>query len=234
MLDIIKDIVDGVYNYFFGSKEEKPVEKKREIPNYPKTPLTKQPDLENDIPEDTVKFIAKFLISSTKKQITLEGAAALIANMWRESFLNPAQLQLRGKPSKPVGPGRGLAQWEDSTISKSGSGRWDEYENVFFPNLKASHSFWKDHTLIDIEPQLAYLVYELINKKRYAPVWREVTSPGSISSKTIMVLKKFEAPKNRNDKEEQNLRVGIAEKVYNMIKNDPKIKELIQPKKGKS
>lgn len=232
MFDIIEDIIKGIYDYFFG-KEEPPPVKKREIPEYPKEPYTKQPDLENDIPEDLVRFMARFLISSSKKEITMEGAAALLANMWRESFLNPAQLQLRGKPSKPKGPGRGLAQWEDSTLSKNASGRWDVYQNQFFPALKKSHEFWKDHTLLDVEPQLSYAIYELKEIKSFAPVWRELTSKGSVSSKTIMVLKKYEAPKERNDKEEQNFRVSIAEKMYNMIKTDPKIKAIMQPEKGK-
>lgn len=225
-MDLINQAIEWFKKKFYPEEEKKPV--KIESP-FPKSPYNKgqEPDL-NQIPEDSVKFAAKWLVSHG---MSLEGASALIGNLWRESYLNPTQIQIVGK--KLSGPGRGLAQWTDSTLTKSkeddAGARWDLYKNQFFPSLKNSHKFWKDYDMMDAEPQLTYIIHEL--KNNYKSVWRELTSPGSISSKSNAVLKRYEVAAKRNDPEEQNFRTNLSEKVYNIVKSDKKLASLAGQRK---
>lgn len=239
------DFIDDAISWFkslFSSEEDMPKKpkqgqkKKKEepkiaAPEYAKKPYSErtQPNLDN-IPADLAKFIVRWFVSSG---MSLEGAAATAGNLWRESFMNPTQLQIVS--GKPKGPGRGLAQWQDSTLTKDtiddGKGRWDHYEKEFFPKLKASHEFWKDHVLDDLEPQLAYVVYEM--RTGFPGVWRNMTSSGSVSQKTIDVLKKYEISKDRESKEEQNYRASLAEKIYTIAKEDEKLTALLASRKEK-
>jgi hypothetical protein len=224
--DLINQAVEWFKGIFYSEQEKKPV--KIESP-FPKKPYNKgeEPDL-NQLPSESVKFAARWLVSHG---LSLEGASALIGNLWRESYLNPRQLQIVGKSLS--GPGKGLAQWTDSTLTKTksddGGARWDYYQNQFFPSLKNSHNFWKDYELMDAEPQLSYIIYEL--KKDYPGVWRELSSPGSISSKSNAVLKRYEVAAKRNDPEEQNFRTNLSEKVYSLIKGDKKLASLATSRK---
>lgn len=226
------DFLDGILDWFkdlFSTKEE-PKQAKSFTPPYPKTPYTprNQPDL-YDIPENLALFIVKWFVSSG---MSLEGAAATAGNLWRESYFNPTQLQIVS--GKPVGPGRGLAQWTDSTLTKKptddGRQRWDYYNNEFFPMLKRSHPFWKNSNVNDLEPQLAYITYEM--REDFPGVWRSMKSPGSVSQKAIEVLRKYEISKDRDQKEEQNFRANLAEKIYTLAKNDKDLKKTIEARKG--
>jgi len=231
VLDFINDIVDSIKGLFH--REEKPVPVSQSKPVAPNIPydykINKPPDL-FDIPQDLTTYAAKWLI---RGGMSPEGAAAMIGNLWRESYLNPAQIQIDSS-GVPRGPGRGVAQWTDTTLTKrssdDGKGRWDLYRKEFFPNLKTSHDYWKAHTIEGLEPQLAFIIYEL--KEEFPGVWRNLTTPGSLRDKTIMVLKKYEVARDRDVPEEQNLRVNIAEKIYGFIKQD-QAKEAAVAKKTK-
>jgi hypothetical protein len=227
------DFLNGVLDWLsgvFSSKEsgkQKPAQKKeRYVPRYEKKSYEgrNRPDL-NNMPEELVKFMIKWFLYSG---MSLEGAAATIGNLWRESYLNPAQVQLSDE-GKLTGPGRGLAQWTDTTMTSTkkddGLMRWDIYKNEFFPMLKRSNPFWASHKLEDLEPQLAYIVFEL--RKHYARVWREMETRGSVSSKAILFMKVYEVSANRDEKPEQNLRSNLAEKAYMIGKGDKEIMRIV-------
>lgn len=227
IVDFINNAIEWIKGIF--SKSGNGSSSKYVPPEYPKAPYNKrnQPDL-NDIPESLARFILRWFVSSG---MSLEGASATAGNIWRESFFNPTQLQIvSGKPS---GPGRGLAQWTDSTLTKrtadDGKQRWDHYEKKFFPVLKNSHEFWKNSKPSDLEPQLAYIIYEM--KEDFPGVWRNMESEGSVSQKTIDVLKKYEISKDRDNKEEQNFRSKLAEEIYKIGKKDKKINDMIAKRK---
>lgn len=228
-VDFINDIIDWFKDLF--SSEEEPKKPQSFTPPYPKMPYgkTDQPDL-YAIPEDLAKFIVRWFVSSG---MSLEGAAATAGNLWRESYFNPTQLQISTSGS-PKGPGRGLAQWTDSTLTKKptddGRQRWDHYSDEFFPALKRSHVFWKDSKVDDLEPQLAYVVHEM--REKFPGVWRNMTSPGSVSQKAIDVLKKYEISKDRDKKEEQNFRSNLAERIYKIASTDKMLKDAIAKRKA--
>lgn len=224
-MDLINQAIEWFKNTFYPDKPASPPKK---IPSpFPKQSYKSQPDL-SDIPEDSAKFAVRWFVSHG---LSLEGASALTANLWKESFLNPTQLQISGK--NKFGPGVGLAQWTDSTLTNDkeddGRQRWDRYKNEFFPSLKTSHPFWKDYNMFDAEPQLSYIIHELENY--YKGVWRELTSPGSIRSKSNAVLKRYEVARTRDDPEEQNFRTNLAEKIYTMVKSDKKLADLVSARK---
>jgi hypothetical protein len=225
-LDLINQAIEWFKSIFYPEQEKKPT--KIQSP-FPKKPYNKgeEPDL-NQLPTESVKFAARWFVSHG---LSLEGAAALVGNLWRESYLNPRQLQIVGR--KLSGPGKGLAQWTDSTLTKTpsddGTGRWDRYKNEFFPSLKTSHKFWKDYEMMDAEPQLSYIIHEL--KNDYPGVWRQLISPGSVSAKSNIVLKKYEVAADRNKPEEQNFRADLSEKVYSLIKGDKKLASLASSRK---
>lgn len=228
-MDLINQAIEWFKSVFYSDTPTPSTPKKIPSP-FPKQPYKsqqEQPDL-NDIPEASVKFAVRWLVSHG---LSLEGASALVANLWKESFLNPTQVQIAGK--NKFGPGIGLAQWTDSTLTRDkeddGRQRWDRYKNQFFPSLKASHPFWKDYNLMDAEPQLSYIIHELENY--YKSVWRELTSPGSIRSKSNAVLKRYEVAGTRDDPEEQNFRTNLAEKIYTMVRSDKKLAELESKRK---
>jgi hypothetical protein len=229
-------LIDGIIDWFkrisgksSTAKDGKPP--KSFAPPFEKKPydLRSVPDL-NDIPKDLAQFCMRWFVASG---MSIEGAAATVANLWRESYLNPAQLQIPA--TKPVGPGRGLAQWTDSSLTKrkedDGRERWDHYRDKFFPSLKQSNKFWSRHVLNDLEPQLAYIVYEM--KERFPSVWRNMETPGSVSGKAIIVLQKYEIARDRDKKEEQNLRANLAEKMYVLAKDDEKLKRVMNFNKHK-
>lgn len=227
-VDFVNDIIDWFKGLF--SSEEEPKKAKSFTPPYPKTPYGQgdQPDLYS-IPEDLAKFIVRWFVSSG---MSLEGAAATAGNLWRESYFNPTQLQIVS--GKPMGPGRGLAQWTDSTLTKKptddGRQRWDQYNDEFFPMLKRSHTFWKDSKINDLEPQLAYIVYEM--REKFPGVWRNMSSPGSVSQKAVDVLRKYEISKDRDKKEEQNFRSNLAERIYKIASGDKMLKDMIAKRKA--
>ena len=229
-MDFIDDIIDWFKGLFSSNDGVKNTKAKKWSPPYQKTPYDSRtiPDL-NEIPEDLAKFAVSWFVSSG---MSIQGAAATVANLWRESYLNPSQLQIIS--GKPKGPGRGLAQWTDSTLTGNkkddGLQRWDQYKNDFFPMLKRSNKFWDIYGINEIEPQLAYIVYEM--REKFPGVWRNMTSTGSVSQKAINVLTKYEISKDRNEKEEQNFRANLAEKIYNIVKNDSKLKKLVAARKG--
>jgi hypothetical protein len=174
-----------------------------ELPSYSYTEENK-PDL-SQLPIDTVKFCVRWFVHSG---LSLEGACAMVGNLWRESYLNPYQKQIE------TGPGRGLAQW---TLGD----RWDTYMNTFFSKFKASHSSLRYMNPYHIEPQLAFVMYEL--KTTYRGVYNTLISSGDIEGKTIKVLKIYEAPRDKDKLEEHNVRVGLAKKVYQVALSDNKI-----------
>jgi hypothetical protein len=228
-LGFVDDIVDWIKDIFSDDKktEVKSVQKVA-VPGRPYDHrLNKPPDLFS-IPKDLTQFTVKWLVGAG---MSLEGAAAMTGNLWRESYLNPSQKQLDSSGA-PKGPGSGVAQWTDSTLTRNqsdnGTGRWDTYETEFFPKLKGYGDYWKDHGLEDLEPQLAFIIYEL--KEFFPGVWNALRSKGSIRDKTIMVLKKYEVARDRDDPEEQNLRVNFAEKIYNIAKQDKSLLKMIAQK----
>lgn len=220
-MDFINDVIEWFLDTFFpkSKKKESPGPKK---PNFPKAPY-KQYDVPNlyNIPETLALYAVKWFVSSG---MSLEGAAAVVGNLWRESYLNPTQLQIID--GRPQGPGKGLAQWTDSslTIDKRDDGkqRWDRYVR-FFGEIKTTHPYWKNSKMMDAEPQLAFIVYEL--KNDFPGVWRNLTTPGSVSQKSTTVLKKYEVARDRDKKEEQNLRATLSEKVYDIAKKDKKLRD---------
>lgn len=218
------DFIDDILNWFasiFAPKTKKK-ESAYRPPEFPKEPysIREAPDLYN-IPETLATYAAKWFVSGG---MSLEGAAALIGNLWRESYLNPAQLQIIN--GKPKGPGRGLAQWTDSALTKDksddGRQRWDEYTDKFFPMLKSSNPYWSKYKITDAEPQFAFILHEI--KNDLPGVWNTLKSPGSISQKSNVVLKKYEVARDRDKPEEQNLRASLSEKVYDIIKKDKNLK----------
>lgn len=226
-MELLKNIKDllGISD----DKKSKSVAGK--IPEFPDKPYSGRdvPDLDN-IPPKKAMYALNWFISGG---MSLEGASALVGNLWRESYLNPAQLQIIN--GKPVGPGRGLAQWTDSTLTKSkednGNQRWDEYSGPFFKMLKSSHRYWSKYDRNDVQPQLAFILYEIENK--YPGVWRELTSPGSVAAKSNVVLKKYEVARDRNKPEEQNYRARLSEKVYDIAKGDKYIMSMVNKTKEK-
>jgi hypothetical protein len=174
-----------------------------ELPTYSYT-KENRPKL-TELPEDTVKVCVRWFVHAG---ISLEGACALVGNLWRESYLNPHQKQING------GPGRGLAQW-------SLDDRWSTYINNFFPKFKSSHTMLRNINQYHIEPQLAFVLYEL--KNDYRNVYNSLLSPGDLDGKTIKVLKEYEVARDKDKAEEQNTRIGLAKKAFAIASNDSKI-----------
>jgi len=71
-------------------------------------------------------------------------------------------------------------------------------------------------------------------KERFPSVWRNMETSGSVSSKAIIVLQKYEIARDRDKKEEQNLRANLAEKMYVLAKDDEKMKKIIASNKPKT
>lgn len=159
-----------------------------------------------DIPRDLALYALRFLLYGG---FTLEGASALVANLWVESFLNTHQKQIKG------GPGRGLAQWTKSE-------RWDIFLNNFLPKFKRQNKQISNFNWYDIEAQLSYIIHELKNGA-YDEVDRELRTSGNLHKKAIMVLQKYEVAGTRNDKTQHVLRSQIADLIYNIAKSDPMI-----------
>lgn len=250
-MDFINDIVDWITGIFTDEpkKQSQPSkqpqkktveEKTHSLPKFAKQAYNERnaPNLDV-IPEDLVKFCVQWFVIAG---MSLEGAVATVANLWRESYLNPHQLQLVN--GNPKGPGRGLAQWSDGKAKPREKTddelsyneklkemqRWELFKKHFFPKLKESHEYWKDRDEYDPEVQLAYIVFEM--RQRFPGIWRQMTSSGSLSEKTLTILQKYEVSKDRDEKSEQNYRISLAEKMYNVVKNDKKIKAIIEQGKA--
>jgi Phage tail lysozyme len=88
--------------------------------------------------------------SSLYANISVEGATAIVANVWAESYLNPLQNQFEG------GPGRGIVQWTNTE-------RWSTYLNTFLPLFKAQNSTTAKYNWYDLDPQLCFIMDELVN-----------------------------------------------------------------------
>ena len=175
----------------------------QEIPNYSYT-SSNRPKLSN-LPEDTVKFCVRWFVHSG---LSLEGACALVGNLWRESYLNPFQKQIEG------GPGRGLAQW-------SVDERWSTFVSSFFPKFRSGHTMLTNITPYHIESQLAFIVYEL--KNSYREVYNSLVTIGNIENKTIQVLKYYEVARDKDVPSEQNKRISLAKKCYAIASGDDKL-----------
>jgi hypothetical protein len=202
------------------SGEERPTSTKKKIrkrmpkPYFPSSSYTIK-TRPKDIPMDQALYIVDLLVNSG---LSIEGASAVVGNMWDEGFLNPNQLQLNSK-GLPTGPGTGLIQWEKDV-------RWKEYKQ-FFKQLpiKTKNKAWNDFKEMDVEPQIAFLLHELEKTERYAEVWEAVTQKGSVRNKAIIFLQQFEIAAKRNEPEEQNKRAATAQEVYYQAIKNPYIKE---------
>ena len=224
-LGFLDDIIDAISGIFKSDEKPVPPPVKPIAPTVPYDNKTNKPPDLFEIPKDLTLYAMHWLVRSG---LSLEGAAAVTGNLWRESYLNPTQKQITDS-GLAKGPGRGLAQWTDSTLTKSkgddNKGRWDTYRKEFFPSLKRSHQYWKSYSIDNIEPQLAFIMHEL--KNEFPGVLNELTSTGPVRSKTITVLKKYEVARDRDKPEEQNLRVNLAEKIYSLAKQDKNIVAII-------
>jgi hypothetical protein len=218
-VDFINNVIEWFLETFFP-KSKKKGQAASKKPNFPKAPYKQHevPDLYN-IPKTLALYAVKWFVSSG---MSLEGAAAMAGNLWRESYLNPTQLQIID--GLPKGPGKGLAQWTDSslTIDKKDDGkqRWDKYIK-FFGEIKTTDPYWKNFNMVDEDPQFAFIIHELIND--FPGVWRNLITPGSVSQKSTLILQKYEVAKDRNKKEEQNLRATLSEKIYDIAKRDTQL-----------
>lgn len=181
------------------------------IPNHSYT-FEEKPDHFEDLPRfrDLVLYSLRFLLYA---DISVEGATAIIANLWKESYLNPYQKQFKG------GPGRGITQWTDDE-------RWSIYLNTFLPKFKAQNSITAKYNWYDLDSQLCYVMDELINGT-YDYVYNELKTSGNLNNKTILVLQKYEVAGTRFDKKQQLQRCQLAEMIYNMAKSDPEIKYIL-------
>ncbi len=195
----VKDI-DLMINPFFCALD---LRYYSELPTYSYT-NENRPKL-SELPEDTVKVCVRWFVHAG---LSLEGACALVGNLWRESYLNPYQKQING------GPGRGLAQW-------SVDDRWNTYISNFMPKFKSSHSSLSNLNRYNIESQLAFILYEL--KNDYRNVYNALLTSGDLEGKTIKVLKEYEVARDKDLGKEQNLRIGLARKAYAISANDSKI-----------
>jgi len=195
----VKDI-DLMINPFFCALD---LRYYSELPTYSYTNKNR-PKL-SELPEDTVKVCVRWFVHAG---LSLEGACALVGNLWRESYLNPYQKQING------GPGRGLAQW-------SVDDRWNTYISNFMPKFKSSHSSLSNLNKYNIESQLAFILYEL--KNDYRNVYNALLTSGDLEGKTIKVLKEYEVARDKDLGKEQNLRIGLARKAYAISANDSKI-----------
>lgn len=181
------------------------------IPNHSYA-FEEKPDHFEDLPRfrDLVLYSLRFLLYA---DLSVEGATAIIANLWKESYLNPFQKQFKG------GPGRGITQWTDDE-------RWSIYLNTFLPKFKAQNSVTAKYNWYDLDSQLCYVMDELINGT-YDYVYNELKTSGNLKNKTILVLQKYEVAGTRFDKKEQLQRCQLAEMIYNMAKSDPEIKYIL-------
>lgn len=159
-----------------------------------------------DVPRDLAMYALRFVLYG---DFSLEGATALIANFWVESFLNTHQKQIEG------GPGRGLAQWTYND-------RWTTFTNTFLPKFRQQNKQVSNFQWYDIEAQLSFVIDELKNGD-YRPVYNELKTTGNLHQKTVLVLQKYEIAGTRFDKKQHILRCQIADIIYNMAKNDPMI-----------
>lgn len=224
-LGFFDDIIDAISGIFKKDEAPVPPPVKPIAPTAPYDNKTNKPPDLFEIPKDLALYAVNWLVRSG---LSLEGAAAVTGNLWRESYLNPTQKQITDS-GLAKGPGRGLAQWTDSTLTRDRSddnkGRWDTYRKEFFPSLKKSHEYWKPYDIDSIEPQLAFIVHELRNE--FPGVFKELSAPGSVRSKAITVLKKYEIARDRDKPEEQNLRVNLSEKIYSLAKQDKNVMAII-------
>lgn len=141
--------------------------------------------------------------------LSIEGSAALVGNLWRESYLNPEQMQISG------GPGTGLAQW-------SKDDRWRKFTNEFLPRFISSHPKLSSLDMFDLDSQLAFILHELKSRQFY-DVYKELCSPGNLRGKTVKVLAEYEIARDRRDPKEQDVRYEIANKMYNLLLNDSRV-----------
>lgn len=182
-----------------------------DLPNHSYT-FQEKPDHFEDLPRsrNLILYALRFLMYA---DVSLEGAVALVANLWAESYLNPFQNQFDG------GPGRGIAQWTNTQ-------RWSTYLNTFLPKFKAQNSKTAKYNWYDLDSQLCFIMDELINGT-YDAVYDELRTGGNLQEKTLLVLQKYEIAGTRNDKKQQLKRYQIAEMIYNMAKSDPEIKFIL-------
>lgn len=159
---------------------------------------------------DLILYALRFLLYA---DISVEGATALVANLWAESYLNPLQYQFDG------GPGRGIAQWTNTQ-------RWATYINTFLPKFKAQNSINAKYNWYDLDPQLCFIMDELINGT-YDSVYDELKTSGNLDKKTLLVLQSYEIAGTRNDKSQQLKRYQIADMIYNIAKSDSVIKYIL-------
>ncbi len=164
----------------------------------------KPPSLQN-LPTDVVKFATRWFMHGG---LSKEGAAAVVANLWRESYLNPIQRQIGG------GPGRGIAQWDN------GGERWNNFTGNFLPKFKSSDNKLSGFDASDLEAQLGFVLYEL--KSKHKSLYTRLKTPGSMRIKTVDVLQEYEIARDRDKPEEQQVRYDIARDIYyNVISQDP-------------
>lgn len=181
----------------------KNVNYKKDIPSTSYGQSIKPPSLKN-LPDDLIKFSTRWFMHGG---LSKEGAAALVANLWRESYLNPKQLQIGG------GPGRGIAQWDN------GGERWNEFVGTFLPKFTSSDHALSSLNKQDLEAQLSFVLYEL--KKHDMDLYKELITPGRMRIKTIAVLQDYEVARDKDKPEEQQVRYDIARDIYyNIMSSD--------------
>lgn len=206
ILDILKSniFIEPLNLIINPNSARKDINYVSEMPNDSYT-KENQPGL-YDIPVNTAKYFVRWFLHAG---LSLEGACAMAGNLWKESYFNPKQRQIEG------GPGRGLAQWTEGE-------RWTTYSTIFYPSFRSANQLLTTYDMLDLEPQLSFVIYEL--KNSYRGIWNELKSPGDLHSKTMRVLKKYEAPATKNDPDEQNKRYKCANIIMNIAQSDNRLK----------
>jgi hypothetical protein len=179
-----------------------------DLPNAPYS-RNNAPNLEM-IPRDLSLYCLRWFLHAG---LSMEGASALVANLWRESYLNPNQVQISG------GPGTGLAQW-------SKTDRWATFRNEFLPKFTSAHPKLTSLDMFDLDAQLGFILYELKSRQFY-DVYQELCKPGNLREKTVKVLSEYEIARDRKVPKEQNIRYEIASKMYSILASDSR-KDLIE------
>ena len=159
-----------------------------------------------EIPVNTAKYFVRWFLHAG---MSLEGACAVAGNLWKESLFNPKQKQING------GPGRGLAQWTEGD-------RWTTYTSSFYPSFRTANQMLTSYDVLDVEPQLSFVLYEL--KNNYKGIWEALKTSGDLYGKTIKVLKKYEAPAAKNSPVEQNERYDLAKRIMDIAQSDQRLK----------
>jgi len=218
IFDAISNFTEWVKSFFEKPEAPKPTQPRPEPkPNFPTRSYTTPAEAPKQMPLNQAVYIIKLLI---KGGLTLEGASALVGNMWEEGLFNPHQKQFGG------GPGRGIVQWEKGA-------RWEDYLN-FHKRLQSFDVFWKKFGIFEIEPQVAFVIHELENRPQYAEVWDALTNPGSLREKAVSVLQKYEIASNRNKKPEQDERTEHAQNAYSAASSNREVKQMVEKYKQKN